>query len=132
MKETHVLPKRGEYHMGHGVVCKHCGRSHKEHNLESEAQNISVRKKRYRHSLQACRRYGYEPANKSKWLRLEKAYIRDKESEFRMEMFVKDAQRRAAWGGYAQHVRQQNYDNASEEERKVLDKQARQGGFYIG
>jgi hypothetical protein len=126
------LTKRGQYSRGHGVVCKHCGRSFEEHDLGAEVNNLKIRVKRYNYPLSKCRRSGYEPTNMSMWIRLERKEVSREESRWEMEMYLRDARSRSAWGQYSSAVRQDRYDNASPENQAQMKEQAKSEILVIG
>ena len=134
--------KRGKYPRGHQVRCKHCGHSFEEHESPEAVRNPNTCRKNFRYNFTRCKRYGYEPANAARWNRLEKSFQEEEDLNFRMACYEKDAERRAAWGAYAGHVRRENLKDelrefkenkhrTREEIEKFIDERST-GGLYIG
>ncbi len=138
----HPLYKRGKYPRGHRVRCKHCGHSFDEHENPETVRNPSVCRKNFNLAFSRCKRYGYEPANLERWRRLEAAYQKKADEDFKMACFEQDARRRSAWGTYAAHIRTENLKEELNEEfknkprtgeavREFIDTRST-GGLYIG
>ena len=81
MENIYQLPERGTYLNGHGVVCKHCGRSFDEHCEPDNAVDVSASVKGYGCSLKTCIALGYEPSDKEKWIQREKT-LQEEEDNF--------------------------------------------------
>ncbi len=100
--------RRGQYPRGHGIRCKHCGHSYEEHQKPDNVRHPTVFRKGFGASFSRCQRYGYEPGNREKWERRDRAYEEKERRDFEMQCYERRAQGEAAWGRYGAMMRQQS------------------------